>query len=346
MINYKNKLIIRKEKNGIVVYEKETNLYKFYEGIDFSKIDVNKDVETFLLNNKNKINRNIDYQYPIRINWLIEEKCNLDCIYCFAHDKMNNKATDKKTQNTTNVIKRLNVLNVGLSGGEPTLNPYLPNIISELSKFCSVNLDTNGITPNLPKIAEPLKNGNVLVRLTIDSVDNDILMKLRPNKHKTYFDYMSILEKNIKILRKNNIKMMVHSVVTQINKNNLVEIGYKLIELGITRWHLYGVNYSEKCKDFYDKIKVTNEQLKECEAQLNKLFSDKINISFYFDEGNYSANSVIMVNCKGEFFLDTIFNGYKYIGKDPTNPSLDEINKNLDIKLHCYGYLWEDNSER
>ena len=38
MIEIENKLYIRPEKNGITVYEKDTNLYKFYENLEIKKI--------------------------------------------------------------------------------------------------------------------------------------------------------------------------------------------------------------------------------------------------------------------------------------------------------------------
>ena len=133
---------------------------------------------------------------------------------------------------------------------------------------------------------------------------------------------------------------MIHTVITQINKNYLKDIAEVLVDLGVNRWHIYGVNYSEKCKKFYDKIKLTNEELNSIYLDIKKQYGDKINMSVYFDEGNYSANSVLLINSEGKFYLDSITNGIHYIGNNSKLPTLDEINKELNTELHCKGYLW------
>ena len=147
MLEIENKIYIRPEINGITVYEKDTNLYKFYENVNFEEIKEIKGlekVEEFLEKNKHHINTNIKFSHPFRINWLIEERCNLDCIYCFADDKMENNETRENILETANHILDLGFMNVGLSGGEPTINPYLKDVIETFKGKCSINIDTNG----------------------------------------------------------------------------------------------------------------------------------------------------------------------------------------------------------
>ena len=345
MINIENKLYIRTEKNGITVYEKETNLYKFYENISIDEIKNMKnlnEIENYLKKISACINTNINFSRPFRINWLIEERCNLDCIYCFADDKMENKETKENILETANHILELGFMNVGLSGGEPTINPYLKDVIETFKGKCSINIDTNGTIKQLGDMAQLLREANVLVRITIDSVNTEILNKVRPCKNKK-INQLEIIRNNIKKLQKENVPIMIHTVITQINKNYLFEIAKELVDLGVKRWHMYGVNYSEKCKDFYDDIKLTNSELNDIYLSVKKEYGDKINMSIYFDEGNYSANSILLINSQGKFYLDSISNGIHYIGKNPKLPTLDEINSELDTKLHCKGYLWTPN---
>ena len=54
------------------------------------------------------------------------------------------------------------------------------------------------------------------------------------------------------------------------------------------------------------------------------------------------ANSVLLIDSKGRFYLDSIFNGINYIGHNPKKPTLDEIKDSIDIELHHLGYLWVD----
>ena len=344
MINVNNNLYIRWEQNGITVYEKKTNLYKFYEGLEFEyikKISNDEDeLIKYLEKNKKLISRNLIFTRPLRLNWLVEEKCNLGCIYCFANDKMKNNESKESIIDTVNQILKYEVLNVGISGGEPTLNPYLGLIFDKLKGKCSINIDTNGTLPSLGNMVDKLKSADVLVRITIDSVRYDILDKLRPAKIKKTPHYLETIYSNVKTLVKNDINLMIHTVVTQYNKDYLEEIAEKLIELGVKRWHLYGVNYSDRCKDFYEEIKITKEELLLIKKKLLAKYGDKICITFYFNEGTYSANSVLLIDSEGRFYLDSIFNGIHYIGYNPKKPSIDEIKDSIDVKLHHLGYLW------
>ena len=345
MVEVEKKLYIREEKNGITVYEKDTNLYKFYENVNIKELEnckKFKDFEKYLNTKKEYISENIEYSQPFRINWLIEERCNLDCIYCFADDKMQNNETKENILETANHILKLGFMNVGLSGGEPTISPYLKDVIETLKGKCSINIDTNGTLPQLGELAELLKEANVLVRVTIDSTDPKILNKVRPCKNQS-LKQLDIIKENITKLQDANVPIMIHTVVTQINKNHLRDIACELVKLGVKRWHMYGVNYAEKCKDIYNDIKLTNSELNEVYLAVKNEFGDKINMSVYFDEGNYSANSVLLVNSEGKFYLDSIKNGINFIGKNPKLPTLEEINNDLDTKLHCKGYLWTPN---
>lgn len=342
MIEIENKIYIRSEKNGITVYEKDTNLYKFYENISIDEIKNMKDlqeIQDYLDEHSSYISTNIDFSQPFRINWLIEERCNLDCIYCFADDKMENNETKENILETANHILNLGFMNVGLSGGEPTINPYLKDVIEIFKGKCSINIDTNGTIEQLGDMAQLLKEANVLVRITIDSVNTEVLDKVRPSKNKK-LNQLEIIKSNIRKLQNENVPIMIHTVVTQINKNHLFDIAKELVDLGVKRWHMYGVNYAEKCKDFYEEIKLTNSELNDIYLDVKKEYGDKINMSIYFDEGNYSANSVLLINSEGKFYLDSITNGIHYIGQNPKFPTLDEINSELDTKLHCKGYLW------
>ena len=133
---------------------------------------------------------------------------------------------------------------------------------------------------------------------------------------------------------------MVHTVVSQFNLNHLQAIAEKLIELGVKRWQLNGVNYSEKCKTFYDDIKISGVLLNDVYQRIKKRYENKLDITAFFDEGNYSADSIVLIDSKGRFYLDSIKYGIHFIGKEYNQPSLQEIREALDIQMHCSGYLW------
>lgn len=223
-------------------------------------------------------------------------------------------------------------------GGEPTLNPYLTDVIDALKGKCSINIDTNGTLEILNEIIEQLSSAHVLVRITLDSLDEETLRIVRPPKNHG-LKQIPVIEKNITALLKKNVPLMIHTVATQININQLEIIAKRLCELGVKRWHIYGVNYSEKCKNIYENIKISKKQLYNAYMCVKRKFADKIEMSVYYDEYSYNADSVLMIDSNGMYYLDSIKNGIHYIGANPRRPTIAEIHSELDINLHK-GYLW------
>jgi len=339
-----NRFFIREEKNGITVYERSSNLFNFYEGITWNDV-VNSgvsnadDFEDFLESISDRISINIDSKYPFNINWLIEDKCNLDCIYCFADDKFY-LDRDRDSISTAKSILRLNSLTVGITGGEPTLNPDIDKIIEMFAGKIAITIDTNGTTPKIIKLIPLLKKANVMVRITIDTVDNDLLNKLRPPKHMPEggYDQVGILTKNIKALVDAGVPVMVHTVLTKLNINKTEDIAETLIDIGVKRWHLYGVNYAEKCKHFFEKIKVTKKEVSDNKELLLSKYGDEINITHSLED-DFSANAVVLINSNGEFFVDTITDGIRYIGQNPKKPTIEELAEYLNYDRHADCYL-------
>lgn len=341
MIVINNTIYIRKEKNGITVYNSKDNLYKFYENIKYRDIvHIKKDEEKlkYLEKNEEKINKNIVYTFPFRINWLVCESCNLDCIYCFANDKMRKKENKMSILKTVEHILKLKTMVIGITGGEPTLNPYLYDIIDKLTGKCAICIDTNGTLPLSNKLIKKIKESNALVRITIDAFNEATLNKIRTAKNPN-LNQLRNIQTNIEKLKSEDVCFMIHTVITKYNKDELDDVANNLIALGVKRWHLYGVNYCEKCKKYYDEIRVQKRELEKIYKYLTDKYGEQLNISLYYDEKKYNERAVILVNSDGKFFLDTIRSGMKFIGKNSKRPSKMEIEKFLDVKAHCNGYL-------
>lgn len=340
MYNIDKELFIREELNGITVYDIVKNIYKFYEGVCLEEyflenkyLEKNK-FEKFLEENKNAISSNIKIKYPFRINWLVSDACNLDCIYCCANNKMNPAKLDRELlKGTAKHILTLSPLTVGLTGGEPTLCPEIGSIIDILDGKCAIVIDTNGTTSNLEKYIDKIKNSNTTVRITIDSIDNDISNKVRPYDEKQ----IEKIKRNIELLKQNNVRVSIHTVVTKINYNSIIEIGKYLRKYRIEKWQLYPVNYSEKCKNFFDEIRVHNEELEKLEKELNKELGKDMLIRVYRNQIDFRAKGVIFVNSIGEFYTDTIFNGIDMIGE---KPSLQNLIEHTNVENHIKDYLF------
>lgn len=76
----------------------------------------------------------------------VTRRCNLRCSWCFYPLE---KADPKDLFSIESILSECKVgARMGpiiLTGGEPTLHPQLPTIITEIRKFCGVDLLTNGV---------------------------------------------------------------------------------------------------------------------------------------------------------------------------------------------------------
>jgi sulfatase maturation enzyme AslB (radical SAM superfamily) len=345
--NINKQIFYRDEHNGISFYNKKTNIYKFYKNLSWHELEhtLQKDisierVNSLLESNKHLMNLNVKVTSPFAICWLIEDSCNLDCIYCFADDKLQLPKKQRKHIETAHHILSLDPIVVGISGGEPTLNSNLVDILEVFSGKVAVTLDSNGTTNIWDDLIPILKEGNVLVRMTIDSLDNSVLNTIRPRSggKSSNFDQITLIKSNLLKLKSSNIPVMIHTVLTQKNIGKTKEIGEFLLSLGIDRWHLYGVNYSLKCKDIFSSIKVDETDIINNQNMLLNEFGDKIFITHSL-ENDYGASVRVMVNSNGEFFTDTIFQGLKFIGKDINKPTKDELCNAININRHIECYL-------
>ena len=239
-----------------------------------------------------------------------------------------------------NTILSFHPVCVGLSGGEPTLNPRLADIMKLFNGKTNCVLNTNGTTPQLEKLLPVLKETNTFVRMTIDTFDNDLLNTLRPPVHmpKGGYDQISKFKKNIRLMQEAEVPFMIHTVITSKNLPTTEQIAEELIKLGIKRWHMYSVDYSEKCKDFFDEIKVTKDQMRVNHKNLVEKYGDRLEITSALSEVSFRERAVLLVDSTGRFMVDTVKAGIVFIGEDPKHPTYEELMREMDYDLHktCY----------
>jgi len=81
-------------------------------------------------------------QFPISINLHLTNKCNYQCKFCFARNRCQGKElTFKEWKKLIFLLSEKNCLKVNFAGGEPTLLPYLPELINyakDLGFFTSI----------------------------------------------------------------------------------------------------------------------------------------------------------------------------------------------------------------
>ena len=338
-----NKYFIREELNGITIYDRIFHNFVFYEGLTIADIDKYnniKELEEYLDKNKDKKTQNIKSKYPFYIGWQLSGNCNLDCIYCFAEDTLHNPNSEDIMVTSKEILK-LHPLSVGLSGGEPTLEPRLIDIMKLFKDKTTCVINTNGTTIQFEKLIPTIKETGTFVRLTIDSTDNEMLNTLRPPRQMPPggYDQISMIRKNVKLMIDNDIPFLIHTVMTKPNMKTIEKTAHDLIEMGVKRWHLYKVDFSNKCKDFYDDIKVTTEEMQKNHDNLVSKFGDKINITSALVEAvKNRQRCILLIDSRGNFFIKNENYYPTFIGKDPQHPTYEEVMSNLNFENHikCY----------
>lgn len=119
---------------------------------------------------------------PVYVRASVAATCNLTCLYCPKDEGMENRVpatlrgrTLTLDQYRTNLshLARNGIRGISFTGGEPTLNRQLPELIGAASGlFERVELTTNGrfLAEMLPAIAPRL----ALLKVSLDSVDSGV----------------------------------------------------------------------------------------------------------------------------------------------------------------------------
>ncbi len=329
----------RQEKNGVILYKLIENQYSFFENMFVGNKDELKKISI----NEKKKNINVDLFYPICVCCLTENKCNLDCIYCFGDDKMYDRKKNISVEELYTPLVDIHPIQVSLGGGEPTLNSQIGEIIKFLSAHeIAVVLDTNGTTPSLKSIVPILKSTDSLVRVSLDSLNDEIINEIRPlkknmrNKKDIVCPKLlsNIIKNNIDYLLGNNIPIAIHTVLTQKNKDCILELAEFILERGVKRWHIDGVKYSEKCRGFYENIRINKEIILN-NMQLLEKYKKYINITFSYEEDS-APNVRLFFDVNGSFLTDSVYDSLNYLDN---TAGLEEIYGILDKKRHIERYL-------
>lgn len=285
---------------------------------------------------------------PIVINWLISNKCNFKCNYCYAGDVIDKPLTYANVKSIANDILDAEPLAVVLSGGEPLLEVNkLYEAFEILGNKVGIILDTNGIIID-EKIIALLKKYHGVVRISVDSFHNEINQKIRPPRDNAINNVvLSRIVYNIMQYKKADIPILIHTVVSSANKNNLDDLYDKLTRLGINGWRIFPVvtPNDHEIKSCFEKLMITGrvgtintakEDIMQKISIFSKSHESKSNFSLQIIQASESAkNSVVLVLPDGKFYTENVFRNCKI-----------EINKyeifkynDVDLRGHYERYL-------
>jgi MoaA/NifB/PqqE/SkfB family radical SAM enzyme len=176
-------------------------------------------------------------QITDHIHWFMTNRCNLDCVYCFAPKFPKNcNESPERIREITSSIVGLGARVVTLTGGEPTLVKAMPEALEVFRRAgVYVQLHTNATTLNRERIAR-LKPYLGDMAIPIDSVDPDIQKELRG------IDYLPKFWEVLEELESQRMNFNLHTVATLLNLDGFPRLYNSLRNYQFRHWRVYEFN--------------------------------------------------------------------------------------------------------
>ena len=119
---------------------------------------------------------------PFFTQLVVMRRCNLSCGYCNEYDKTSEPVPLEILKERLQKLKSLGTYTLGLTGGEPTLHPDLPELIRYSRydlKFLRTTMITNGFFLTQELIEKLNDSGLQILQISIDGVKpNDVTVKV------------------------------------------------------------------------------------------------------------------------------------------------------------------------
>ena len=159
-----------------------------------------------------------------RVDLMLSQQCNTNCIFCYLHGikKSDYDFSFDKIKETLENGAAKGYKEVYISGGEPTLNNKLPEIIAYAKKlgFQDIKIMTNGLRMSYPNFLKKLI-GCGLNQLAFSLHGSDAKTH---DFHTNYKGSFELSEKAIDnaLTYKDKLKIEVNSVITKYNINKII----------------------------------------------------------------------------------------------------------------------------
>lgn len=200
--------------------------------------------------------------------------CNFRCPYCHNHDLVLNPEK-YNTIPTEYIFRRLDefrgwIDGVCITGGEPTLHPYLSELIRNFkTKGFLIKLDTNGTSPDAL--------GDLLSKGLIDYVSMDVkspLDEVRYSRCAGVPVNLSNVRESIALLKEGTVpyEFRVTIVPNLLKEGDIIELAKQLI--GVDKLTIQNFNPSNPLNPKLKNVKPYNEEeLKGLRSKVSKIFN-------------------------------------------------------------------------
>ncbi len=200
---------------------------------------------------------------PHHAQWMITRKCNYRCIGCNVWREQDQKElSTNEILKGLDILKKLGIVELVLSGGDPLLRDDAAEIINYASNLFVTTVYDNGSAAG--RKIDALRNVD-FVAISIDSLDpekNDYIKGI-PGAWKAAVT-------TVETLYNEGINVAVTPTISQLNLNEIVEITNHFSKKGIPLWYcLYSFDTSSDANQLF-RIGKSNDEflIKDSQAMV------------------------------------------------------------------------------
>ncbi|MHA1126803.1 MAG: radical SAM protein [Candidatus Heimdallarchaeota archaeon] len=199
--------------------------------------------------------------------------CNANCVYCYnSNNKIEYNTEIEKFLIPEKYLKKWNITNVILTGGEPllVLDKTLKIIDYYKNKVNIVELITNGLLLNENTINKLQEVGLNIVNISCDGIEEKTQFKLRKTSPKLIWEKICAVKK----FSQNNIVLNLLYTLTNVNnsQNDIVKFVNKALQEKVD-----GIKFQPVIADLNDDIKnlvIPSDQLLALLLELKEKVKD------------------------------------------------------------------------
>lgn len=163
---------------------------------------------------------------PIYVQFAVNKNCNLKCKMCGAVEARKNERnlSLEEIKQLSNIINKIGVGVIVLTGGEPFLRNDLPDIVKTFAeKGIEVRLQTNGILATEEKIKEVIKAGLRDVTISLDTLDPKKQAFICNSKN-IWYKVIESLALFSKYLPQKGSMSIINTVVSKLNIQEIPKV--------------------------------------------------------------------------------------------------------------------------
>ncbi len=179
---------------------------------------------------------------PVGLLAELTHRCPLQCPYCsnpLELDRVNSELTTEQWQDVMRQAAELGILQIHLSGGEPTVRKDLEDIVEVAAKVgLYTNLITAGVTLTFDRLKRLKELGLDHVQLSIQDVDDENAEKIS-----AYKNGLAKKREVGKWVRELDMPLTINAPIHRLNIENLPNIINFAVEMGAGRIEVANIQY-------------------------------------------------------------------------------------------------------